>query len=668
MRSFYEDKLALRAPAPGCDIADMLGEVRDVRDVPCNGLGARREAAAPVNGDGPRKVVVNGEARKLSAAERLGVAPRRPEAPATAPPPTAPPPATDGAASTSSSSSTASNSSTPSPVPPGKSNSNSNNTASSGSPTPTPSPCPARRPNNITGSPRRTLANGRPISAAEIAALGDAAVQQLVHHGGPRGVVEALIATGRGRTEPQRPTVTIKPQPLRRSSLIEDAQRCAKAAAAAAAAAASNDYLWMDDPLNVARTTTADHVEHAARRRNSSLEHVRRRAGPAAASPSRPASVASITPESWTPGTCSSPSPSPHSFALYTPPAAPLAAPAPVYARYSSPGGLPLTGPPISRRPLGPGPPPGPALGPTLGPTLGPVPRTLPTSTSVPTKLSSAAAVPPPQAAPRRPPTFQAPPPPAPPSPRRPISSSLTASVSSPSLLRGAASPRSRPHSFPAAPDGIADFLEPGGLGGLAFLGGGHAGGPDSGYRSLPSDHLSALANASSANVLRALYLCGMRPSPTFHGLSSLAASAQQAARPRPASIAHLLTPMRPPPSLPPHKLALFYDILDAQERFTQCTTKILYLRWSRYWVRLILSYDQPEMCVLLSGTTHMPSVQLSGTRVVPVPFSLPEKYKYKPNKRKLDLFLKSCSKVRQMQKNKANPYFSLLREDLCPT
>ncbi|KAK3925762.1 Chromobox protein-like protein 6 [Frankliniella fusca] len=537
----------------------MLGEVR--ADAPCNGL--RREAVAPVNGDVHRKPApVNGEARKLSAAERLGVAPRRPEhqAAATASP-SASGPAADAAASCSSSSSTASNSSTPSPVPAAKSNNNNNNnnnTASSGSPTPTPSPCPARRPNSITGSPRRAIANGRPISAAELAALGDAAVQQLVHHGGPRGVVEALMASGRGRAETQRPTVTIKPQPLRRSSLIEDAQRCAAAAAAAASAAATaaagTDYLWMDDPLNVARTTTADHVEHAARRRGSSLEHVRRRARPeAASSPGRPASVASISPDGWT---STSPSPSPHSFALYTPPAAPLAAPAAGYARYSSPGGLPP-----SRRSLAPG----------------PVPRTLTSSTSVPAQLSSSAAVPPPQAAPRRPPTFQAPPPPAPPSPRRPASSDtgLTSSVSSPSLLRAAPGPRARPHSFPSAPEGAVDLLlEPGPGGARLGLGRELGAPPDSGYRSLPSDHLSALSACSSANVLRALYLCGMRPSPTFHGMSSLSAAAQHAARPRPASIAHLLTPMRPPPSLPPHKLALFYDILDAQERFTQVCRK----------------------------------------------------------------------------------------------
>ncbi|KAK3917226.1 DNA topoisomerase 2-alpha [Frankliniella fusca] len=445
----------------------MLGEVR--ADAPCNGL--RREAVAPVNGDVHRKPApVNGEARKLSAAERLGVAPRRPEhqAAATASP-SASGPAADAAASCSSSSSTASNSSTPSPVPAAKS-SNNNKTTSSGSPTPTPSPCPARRPNSITGSLRRA---GRPISAAELVALGDAAVQQLVHHGGTRGVVEALMASGRGRAETQRPTVTIKPQPLRRSSLIEDAQRCAAAAAAAASAAATaaagTDYLWMDDPLNVARTTTADHVEHGARRRGSSLwgdsahwfrrsflvaliglghkeqergnyktvfgiallEHVRRRARPeAASSPSRPASVASIFPDGWT---STSPSPSPHSFALYTPPAAPLAAPSAGYARYSSPGGLPP-----NRRSLAPG----------------PVPRTLTSSTSVPAQLSSSAAVPPSQAAPRRPPTFQAPPPPAPPSPRRPASSDtgLTSSVSSPSLLRAAPAPRRARTASPPPP------------------------------------------------------------------------------------------------------------------------------------------------------------------------------------------------------------------------
>lgn len=494
----------------------MLGELRS-----CNGLSRdsaggsdaasnqvlRRKEGVLVNGNLVNKQA-NGEARKLSAAERLGVAIRRPASITEIP--TAPP----SEVLASSSSSTASNSS--SPVPPAVSMA-----MSSGSTTPTPSP--ARRPNNITGSPRRAVTNGRPLSAAELVALGVGDM-----HNGPRSVVEALI--GRSQASSPRPTITIKPQPLRRSSLIEDAQKCAKAAAAAVAAAA-NDYFWMDDPLNVARTTTADHVEHA-RRRNNSLEHVRRRSSPASRPPQpqpqpRPASVAA-TPEGWSP----TPPAHGHSFSLYTPPA-PLPTASTSYVRYTSPGGLP-------RR----------------------APKNLSSSTSVPAQLSAGAAVPLPQAAPRRPPTFQAPPPPAPPSPRRPAgSAALPSSVSSPSL-RSATSPRSRPHSFPSS-DVLGQVLDQF-LDHVSQLDHQDHQDYDSGYRSLPSDHLTSPA------VLRALYLSGMRPSPTFHGLTALSAALggpYAAPRPRPASIAHLLTPVRP---LPPHKLNLFYDILDQQERFAE--------------------------------------------------------------------------------------------------
>jgi len=135
-------------------------------------------------------------------------------------------------------------------------------------------------------------------------------------------------------------------------------------------------------------------------------------------------------------------------------------------------------------------------------------------SVSVPTQLSSYSV---PQPAPRRPaPTFQAPPPPAPASPRR-----IPASTSSPSLR-----PQRRPVSFPSVPTPSLDA-----------------------YRSLPStasDYQVCLSNASSSRRM-SVPSGGIKQSATFHGLSNV----------------------------PGHRLALFFDILDTQERFAKVGLKV---------------------------------------------------------------------------------------------